>query len=122
MLLFRSLTVGLLAACAYLLADLPAVHTHTVRTVEARPFRTPPPANQVTVVDVARGVEPSTIFALLRLGDGEGVVSIDDHPTHRADAPTRIADEVHAGARHLDLTVARGPDAADTRRVLVLFH
>jgi hypothetical protein len=116
MLLFRSITVGLLAACVYLLADLPAVHTHTVRTVQV----SPPPVrlNQVTVVDVARGVEALNIHALLSLKPGEWITAINDRRIAGVEAVSEIVATVHGGAQYLDLTVT----SADSRRILVLLH
>jgi hypothetical protein len=120
MLLFRSLTVGLLAACAYLLADLPAVHTHTIRTVDARPRVIEPPPNQVTVVDVAHGIDPLQIYELLRLREGETVVALGDEAVAAGDARFKVAVAVYEGARYLDLSVSLL--GGRTRRVLVLLH
>jgi hypothetical protein len=125
MLLFRSLTVGLLAACAYMLADLPAAHTHTIRTVQVtQPAVRPHPNlnhnhDQVTVVDVAHGFAPANIHSLLLLQQGESVVAINDRRIAAVEVVTEIVDTVDFGARYLDLTVWGGHG---TRRILVLLH
>lgn len=119
MLLFRSLTIGLLAACAYLLADLPAVHTHTVCTLDSRPRAVAPPRNDVMVLDVARDVDPNQIYELLRLREGENVVAFGDLPIHAGDARFKVIEAVSEGARALDLTLER---EHQQRRVLVFLH
>jgi hypothetical protein len=118
MLLFRSITVGLLAACVYLLADLPAVHTHTVRTVQAS--APAPRFNQVTVVDVARGFDAMNILSLLSLKPGEWITSINDRRIAGAEAVSEIVETVHGGAQYLDL--AATATGTESRRILVLLH
>jgi hypothetical protein len=115
MLLFRSLSVGLLAACVCLLAQRPiqrVVQVEHERELVAVP-RSPAP----TIIDVAPGLTATQIAQLVRLAPDERVTSVDDQPvTGNLDAGTVI--EPHD--RHfVDLTVA---SRTGERRVLVLIH
>jgi hypothetical protein len=87
-LLFRSLALGLLGACFFLIATRPTtviVREHVevpnlsgIRGVPGGP----------TVIDVAPGVNPMLIPSLIRLGEGEHVTAIDDLP---------VANDLEAG-------------------------
>jgi hypothetical protein len=115
MLLFRSLSVGLLAACVCLLAQRPiqrVVQVEHERELVAVP-RSPAP----TIIDVAPGLTATQIAQLVHLAPDERVTSVDDQPvTGNLDAGTVI--EPHD--RHfVDLTVA---SRTGERRVLVLIH
>jgi hypothetical protein len=120
MLLYRSLSLGMLGACLYFLATFGAAAAPEPRTapetivVHARPA--------VTVVDVARGVEPWRLPELVKLQDGEHVHAVDDFV---------VASDLAAGATiamrgalsprdYLDLTI----DTADggQRRLLIVLH
>ena len=120
MLLFRSLALGLLGACFFLLATRPAtivvrqpaVEVPNVSGIRGLPVQAP------TVIDVARDVSPRTLPALIRLAEGEHIVAVDD---------MAVANDLQAGSllseRHrdfIDLQV-RGTSGGD-RRVLVLLH
>lgn len=74
----------------------------------------------VTVVDIARGVEPSQLSTLVRLEHDERVIAVDDRavPNDLA-AGAAIAERGVGSGRFLDLTVG---SARGTRRVLVLMH
>jgi len=114
MLLFRSLSVGLLGACVLLLATR----------------RTPPPriehekelvavaSHAPTIIDVAPNVSAAQIATLVRLAPNERVTAVDDHPvTGNLDARTVIGSPI--GHEFIDLTIAGG---GRERRVLVLIH
>ena len=116
MLLFRSLALGLLSACFFLLAFRP---TYVVRVEPAAPARVAT-ATGPTLVDVGQGVSSAAITQLVHLAPDEHIIAIDDRP---------VADDLDAGAAlathplwpggYIDLTVAA---ATHQRRVLVLFH
>ncbi len=118
MLVFRSLSLGLVGACFLMLAFRPA---YEIRFAPS-PALAPPPAvhDSATIVDVAAGVPPGQLSSLIRLAANEHVVAVDDVPV--ADdlaAGAVIAEhELHTG-RYVDLEVAGD---AGTRRVLVLLH
>src|SRR5215203_406557 len=84
MLLFRSLTIGMLGACLYLLFGVPSrAQAPAAILVPAAPS----PA--ITVIDVARGVPAATVLELIRLAPGERVIAVDDVP---------VANNLAAGA------------------------
>src|SRR6184192_1321406 len=92
MLLFRSLALGLLGACFFLLATRPA----TVIIRQPVPIEVPnlsgihglPQAQGPSVVDVAPNIEAARLPSLIQLGVGERVVAIDD---------ARVANDLEAG-------------------------
>jgi hypothetical protein len=118
MLLFRSLAVGLLAACFCLLAIRPA---YEVRVTGAPALVVAPrPQPAATIVDVAPGLGPEQIASLIALAPGERVVAVDDlHVTGDLDAGVMLANQAVGSQRYVDLEVA---GAAGSRRVLVLLH
>lgn len=126
MLLFRSFVLGLLGACFVLLAMKPqgtVVVAHPSQVVVAQPSHivvTPPaheePRNEVTVVDVARGLPGALIAQAIVLAANEHVVAIDDVAV--ADGARALAAIEMQGRTYLDIAVAN--DAGMTRRVLVL--
>ena len=114
MLLFRSLSVGLLGASVLLLATR----------------RTPPPriehekelvavaSHAPTIIDVAPNVSATQIAQLVRLAPNERVTADDDRPvTGNLDARSVIGSR--SGHAFIDLTIAGG---RHERRVLVLLH
>ena len=114
--LFRVLTIGLCAACVFLLATLPTVRVELVPPSARRAVARSP---ALSVVDVAAEVAPASVPALVRLAHGEWIQAIDDRLPHDAFEADEL---IRAGARRhgfLDLTVAGG---ARERRVLVLIH
>jgi hypothetical protein len=120
MLVFRSLAIGLLGACMWLLATRPFVQLH----VREQPpvLRAAPSAmsEPPTVVDVASGVTGAQLVSLVRLGPNEHVATIDDRPVDGdLEAGAHLASLDVRARRYLDLGV-RG--ATGSRRVLVLFH
>lgn len=116
--LFRVLTTGLCAACVFLLATFPPVRVVVVQPASSRPAsvdRSP----GLSVVDVAAGVAPASIPALVRLAPGEWIQAVDDQRSHDAFEADEL---IRAGAGRrgfLDLTVA---SRANVRRVLLLIH
>ena len=131
MLLFRSLTLGLLGACFLLIATRPTVEirrscpmqTPTLALAQRpiialespRPLSLPP-----AVVDVAPGVSASQLASLVRLDEGERVATIDDRAVSGTlDAGVALAALDLTSRRYIDLGV-EGPRG--TRRVLVLLH
>jgi hypothetical protein len=121
MLLFRSLALGLLGACFFLIATRPTT------VIVREPVEVPNlsgirgiPSPGPTVVDVAPNVSASLLPSLIQLHAGERVVAIND---------ARVASDLEAGSvlaslwlgpqRYIDLDVA-GPRG--DRRVLVLLH
>jgi hypothetical protein len=74
MTLYRSLVIGLLGACLYLVAsrhDAPAPHVAVTRPVVHQP---------PTVVDVSSQMDPSQLVSLVRIGAGEHIASVEQHP------------------------------------------
>ena len=121
MLLFRSLALGLLGACFFLIATRPTT------VVVREPIEVPNlsgirglPNQGPTIVDVAPNVSASLLPSLIQLREGERVVAIND---------TRVASDLEAGSklaslwlgpqRYIDLEVA---GLHGERRVLVLLH
>lgn len=122
MFLSRSLTLGLLGVALVLLLDISAALTRPrhacappapVRIADLAPV-------PVSVVDVARGVAPTELVALIRLRAGERVVAVDETPVaSELMAGALIASLPRGSGSYVDLTVA-GRDG--DRRVLVLLH
>jgi hypothetical protein len=117
MLLFRSLSIGLLGACVCLLAQRPIQRVEHVRVEHERELVAVPRSPAPTIIDVAPGLTATQIAQLVHLAPDERVTSVDDQPvTGNLDAGTVI--EPHD--RHfVDLTVA---SRTGERRVLVLIH
>jgi hypothetical protein len=118
MLLFRSLTLGMLGACLYFLASYESPAPARAPEPELVVVQTPP---NVTVIDVARGVSPWALADLVHLDTGEHVRTLDDRD---------IGSDLSAGAAialhgvvvqqgFLDIGV-EGPHG--TRRVIMLLH
>lgn len=112
MLLFRSLTLGMLGACLYFLASL-GKEPPEPAPVPQRPG--------LSIVDVAHGVTAAELPGVLPLAPDEHVIAVGEQP---------VANDLEAGAAisllappaqgYLDLTVRRADQS--TRRVLVLAH
>jgi hypothetical protein len=104
MLVFRSLVLGLLGACAILFAQ--AANRPVV--VQAAS------ANRATIIDVAPGV--TDVIPLLGLAPGERVLSVGDRTVLTdLEAGAAIRDTRQAPGHYVDLTTTE-------RRVLVLLH
>ena len=111
MLVSRTLTIAVLLLPVMLLVGF--------LTGDDREGETAPPA-QVTVVDVAHGVDPRELSNLVRLAADERVIAVDDRPVvSDLAAGAAIADRGLASGTYLDLTVG---SARGERRVLVLLH
>jgi hypothetical protein len=104
MLVFRSLVLGLLGACAILLAQ--TGNRPVVMQAAA--------SNRATIIDVAPGV--NDVIPLLRLAPGEHVLSVGDRSVLTdLEAGAAIRDTRQAAGQYIDLTTTE-------RRVLVLLH
>ena len=122
MLLFRSMTLGLLGACVVLLARLPlgrpVVVTPRPLVVTAAPPAEGPALPSIQIVDVGPGVVD--VVGLIQLAPDEQVVAIDDRAVPSTlVAGAAIAIHPRRPGAFLDLTVA---SAVASRRVLVLLH
>lgn len=115
MLLFRSLSLGLIGACFLLQLGQREVAAPSPPPVQvaAAPEAAPVP----TIIDVSGGVDAPQLPMLIHLGRDEHVSAVDDRP---------IANDLEAGAAivshragYIDLTVA---STAGSRRVLMLLH
>ena len=116
MLLFRSLTLGLVAACFALLLARPTVELRMAR----EPVRPSIPTRSPTVIDVAAGVTNAQLASMIRLAPGEHVASIDDAAVvGDLGAGVALATVALRAGRFIDVGVA-GPTGE--RRVLVLLH
>lgn len=139
MLVLRSFTLGLLGACAWMLAILVA---RSEPQWCAAP-RAPAPAvvaNPVTIIDLAPAPEGTwrirDLADMIRLAPGEEIVAVNDHPVvvrsgcsaaqHYCNgavlANGRLVEGLAVAAtadRFADFTVA---SATTSRRVLVLIH
>ena len=117
MLLFRSLTLGMLGACLYLLVSLGRSPHREIRYVAVQ---TPAPPC-AAIVNVAHGVTPAQLPGVIRLAPGEHVVAVADREAHNdLEAGALITEFAPEPQSYLELAV-RGADAT-TRRVLVLAH
>jgi hypothetical protein len=117
MLLFRSLSIGLMAACFLLQID---------RTQLAAPPAPPPPAPAIpprplpaaTIIDVSGAVAAAQRSSLVRLESDEHVTAVDDRAVG-SDLEAGAAITEHRGTGFIDLTVE---STTSTRRVLMLLH
>lgn len=122
MLVFRSLTIGLLGACVFLLVGLDEARTPEVVYLPAA-TAAPAPATtrDITVIDVAPGVSASTIASLVRLHEGEQIVAVGDrHVDNALAAGIAAGDVIRRDGKLLDLTISG--TGAGIRRVLVIIH
>ena len=108
----RSLQLGLVVFAATLLVGTIVEK----RSDEPAPVR----SEAVSVVDIAHGVSPSELSALVRLATDERVIAVDDRPVaNDLAAGAAIAERGLGAGKFLDLTVG---GARGSRRVLVLMH
>jgi hypothetical protein len=125
MLLFRSLTTGLLGACVLLLLDLqpppvalPACPSTAVPD-QVREVRIPP-SSTWSIVDVSPAIRAADLASLVPLAAGEHVVAIGDRPVDSdLAAGALIGSSRLVSGQYLDLTVS---GLTSTRRVLLLMH
>lgn len=124
MLVFRSLTIGLLGACVFLLVGLDEARTPEVvylPAATAAPAPAPATTRDITVIDVAPGVSASTIASLVRLHEGEQIVAVGDrHVDNALAAGIAAGDVIRRDGKLLDLTISG--TGAGVRRVLVIIH
>jgi S1-C subfamily serine protease len=133
MLLLRLLSTALcaaVAACVFALVYVvPRPHVHrspvaaprmrAIAELAAAHANRPPGGAPVNVIDVAPGVPPAQIAALIHLGPGEHVSAVNDRvPASDLEVGAAIASLPRQG-EFVDLTVA---SPAGERRVLVLLH
>jgi hypothetical protein len=113
MLLFRSLALGLIAACFWLQLD----HNQAPAPVAPPPPPPAPVAATTTIIDVAAAVDARELPFLLHLHDDERITAVDDQRfTNTFEAGMAIIQHQH---RFVDLTV-ESPESS--RRVLMLLH
>ncbi len=113
MLLFRSLTTGLIAACFVLLAMARP-------RVVALPTSTASAATPVSIVDVAGGVPTRDLAALIHLRPGEAVAAVGDRAVGSdLAAGAAIASLPARRGSYVDVTIA---GSTGERRVLLLLH
>jgi hypothetical protein len=127
MLLFRSLTTGLLGACVLLLVELSMPPPHVsaappIDPVEDHVFVAMEyvQTTSATIVDVSPAIRAADLAALVQLAPDEHVVSIDDRVVaNDLDAGARLAAGGAGSGRYVDVTVS---SPSSTRRVLLLMH
>jgi hypothetical protein len=118
MLVYRSVVVGLLAACCLLVARRQRIEVRMA--VPAQPHVSTWGAAPPQIIDVAPLIAPGELAKLLRLAPAERVVAVDDTPTgDNFEAGALLARLDVGSQRYVDLTVT-GP--LGERRVLVLMH
>lgn len=84
------------------------------------PAVAPAPPAQVSVVDVAHGVDAAALSQLVRLAPDERVIAVDDRPVaNDLAAGAAIAAQRLTAGTYLDLTIG---STRGQRRVLVLLH
>jgi len=123
MMLFRSLTIGLLGACVLLLLRLDLRSRHHVVEVIAPPAIevAPRPVATATIVDVAAGIRGDAVLGLTALQSDEHVVSVDDRPVQGMLAAAAAIGTRADGTRgFIDIEIASG--SGFRRRVLMLLH
>jgi len=123
MLLLRLLTTTLCVTCVVLIATfepiritvMPPAAPPAAASVMARDLRPP-----LSVIDVADGVAPSQLAALIQLRPNERITAVNDR---ELDSDVEADEVLAALAPHrggfVDLTVAT---ASTERRILVLLH
>ena len=123
MLVFRSLAIGLSAACFALLVMRPTVEMRVVEVPAAMPAQ-PRLARAApvlpTIIDAAPGITTAQLAMTIRLQPGEQIVSLDDVAvTSDLSAGILLASRDLRARQYIDVGVA-GPSGE--RRVLVLLH
>jgi hypothetical protein len=112
MLVFRSLVLGLLGACALLLATREPI----VKLVKL--YRPAPPS--ATLIDVAAGVPTKQLGSLVKLERDEHVTMVDDLPTRGDLDAGSILSQLDSRPAFVDLEVDGG--LGGHRRVVLLLH
>jgi hypothetical protein len=122
MVVFRSVSVGLLLACFALLVSRPAVEVrvaHDVSQPATIALAEPEPAVP-TIIDVAPGITARQLASTIHLAPGEQIVAVDDVAvTSDLGAGLLLASRNLRSRQFIDFSVA-GPEGE--RRVLALLH
>lgn len=119
MLVFRSLSVGLLFACFALLVARPAVELRVSHESAGTALADPAPPVP-TIIDVAPGITAMQLATTIRLAPGEQIVAVDDIAVAGdLGAGMVLATRDLASRQFIDFSVA-GPEGE--RRVLALLH
>jgi hypothetical protein len=113
----RLVMTGLCAACVVLLATAEPLRIEVLRPAIVRE-RTPL-VGAISVIDVASGVAPAELEAMLHLRSHEWVSAINDRPVDDFATGAAIAELAPRAGQYIDLTVST---ASAERRVLVLMH
>lgn len=129
MFVFRSLALGLLGACFWLLATRPVAIVvrdppRVVSTLDdvrrLSGIGLVAPLEAPTIIDVAPGVTAAQLPSLVHLRNGEHVTTVDETPVAGDLDAGRVIAQLDLHSRSfIDLDVA-GPHGE--RRVLVLLH
>lgn len=140
MLVFRTLTLGLLGACLWTLLILVDRGEPRWCAAPRPPVPAAPAANAITIIDLAHvsagAWRIKDLANMIRLDRDEQIVAVNDHPVRLRPGCSAAPDycngalldgdrvveglPAHAEAnRFADFTIASGPS---TRRVLVLIH
>jgi hypothetical protein len=122
MVVFRSLSVGLLLACFTLLVARPAVELRVVQdSPQPATLALPEPALPTpTIIDVAPGITAMQLAATIHLAPGEQIIAVDDVAvTSDLGAGLLLASRDLRSRQFIDFSVA-GPEGE--RRVLALLH
>ena len=116
MLLFRSLALGLLGACFWMLATRPQVIVAAPEPARVEVTQEAAP----TILDVSPAVTREQLPSLVHLRGGEHVVAVNDEPVASdLDAGRVLASIDRASQKFVELGVA-GPRGS--RRILMLLH
>ena len=120
MLLFRSLALGLLGACFWMLATRPQVIIAAPEPARVDIAHDEAHDEAPTILDVSPAVTSEQLPALVHLRGGEHVVAINDEPVASdLDAGRLLASVDRASQKFVELGVA-GPRGS--RRILMLLH
>ena len=120
MVLFRSLTVGMLGACLYLLWAVRSSDEPPPSAVSLAEIVAAATAGSVAIVDVSAAADDTALLGLIRLAPEEQVIAVDGEPAaSNLVAGALIRERVPGTGGYLDLAI-RGPEGP--RRLLVLRH
>lgn len=121
MVVFRSITIGLLFACFALLLTR-STELLVVREASQTPLpaRAEPPPNLPTIIDVAPGVTAAQLALTIQLAPGEQITAVDDEAVAGTmGAGLVLASRALKSGEFIDFSVD-GPQGE--RRVLALLH
>lgn len=122
MLLYRSLTTGLLGTCVLLLINVLARSPMPPLRVPPMVIHAPSLAGAATptIIDVSPAISADALASLVPLGSGEHVLAVADRPMRSdLEAGAAIAGSGLTSGHFLDLTIG---SAQNGRRVLLLMH